>query len=93
MTWYQKIIAWIRRMAHLYEKDIKKFVNDMIDLAFKNLDKEIADKIDPAIRKKITNKVLADILIMGIDISTIKGKSEVGKLIMDSIDWFTKESE
>jgi hypothetical protein len=58
-----------------------------------NLDKARVEKIDPAIRKKIANKVLADILIMGIDITTVKGKSEVGKLVMDAIDWFTRGDE
>jgi hypothetical protein len=28
---------------------------------------------------------------MKIDITSDKGRSEVGKLIMDAIDWFTKE--
>jgi hypothetical protein len=51
------------------------------------------DKIDPAIRKKIANKLLADIIIMKIDITTEQGKSKVGHLVIDAIDWFTKEGE
>lgn len=93
MTVWQKFVAWLRRMFRLYEKEIKEFVDDMLDLAFQNLDEQRKDKIDPAIRKKIANQVLANIIIMGIDIGTIQGRSEVGKLIMDAIDWFTKEGE
>ncbi|MHA1805951.1 MAG: hypothetical protein ACTSX2_00080 [Candidatus Thorarchaeota archaeon] len=88
-----KIIRWFRRLFRLYEKEIKEFVDDMLDLAFQNLDDERLDKLNPEIRKKVRNKVLADILIMGIDIGTIKGKSESGKIIMDAIDWFIKEGE
>ena len=88
-----KIIRWFRRLFRLYEKEIKDFVDDMLDLAFQNLDDERLDKLNPEIRKKVRNKVLADILIMGIDIGTIKGKSESGKIIMDAIDWFIKEDE
>lgn len=93
MSILKKIWVWIRRMAHLYEKEIKQFVDEMLELAFLNLDKARMEKIDPAIRRKITNKILADILIMGIDIGTVKGKSEVGKLVMDAIDWYTKGDE
>jgi hypothetical protein len=89
--YWKKLISWIRRMINLYEKEIKEFVNEMLDLAFQNLNSEIVRKIDPAIRKKITNKVLADILIMKIDITTTQGKSKVCELVMDSITWFTKE--
>jgi hypothetical protein len=92
-NWFKRFVAWIRRIAHLYEKEIRKFVDEMLELAFLNLDKARVEKIDPAIRKKIANKVLADILIMGIDIGTVKGKSEVGKLVMDAIDWFTRGDE
>ena len=90
---FEKIVKWIRRMFKIYEKEIKVFVDDMLDLAFQNIDEVIQDKLTPEIRKKVRNKVLADILIMGIDIGTTKGKSEVGKLVMDAIDWFTKEGE
>ena len=93
MTTWQKIVAWLRKMFRLYEKEIVEFVNEMLDLAFQNLDEVRVSKIDPAIRKKIANKVLADIVIMRIDITTIQGKSEVGKLVMDAIGWFTKEGE
>lgn len=94
MDWkgiWKSIIGFVRRIFRMYEKEIKAFVNEMLDLAFLNLDEVRKDKIDPVIRKKITNKVLADILIMRIDVTTVKGKSEIGKLIMDAIDWFTKE--
>lgn len=89
--YWKRLISWIRRMINLYEKEIKEFVNEMLDLAFQNLDSKIVNKIDPAIRKRITNKVLADILIMKIDITTTQGKSKVCELVMDSITWFTKE--
>jgi len=90
---FEKIVKWLRRMFRLYEKEIIEFVDDMLDLAFQNVDIAIQDKLTPEIRKKVRNKVLADILIMGIDITSIKGKSESGKLIMDAIDWFIKEGE
>ena len=90
---FEKIVKWIRRMFRLYENEIKVFVDDMLDLAFQNLDKERADKLNPAIRRKVRNKVLADILIMGIEVGTIKGNSEVCKLVMDAINWFIKEGE
>ena len=93
MEWYKKLISWIRRMLHLYEKEIRQFVNEMLDLAYQNLDADVVHKITPAIRRKITNKILADIIIMKIDISTIQGKSEVCKLITDAISWFTKEDK
>lgn len=80
-------------MFRLYEKEIKEFVDDMLDLAFQNIDETIQNELTPEIRKQVRNKVLADILIMGIDITTIKGKSEAGKIILDSIDWFIKENE
>lgn len=89
----EKIIKWIRKLFRLYEKEIKEFVDEMLDLAFQNVDDEIKKKITPEIRKRVRNKVLADILIMGIDIATIKGKSEAGKIILDAIDWFIKEGE
>ena len=91
--YWNRFVAWVRRIAHLYEKEIKAFVNEMLDLAFLNLDEVRLNKINPAIRKKIANKVLADIIIMRIDITTTQGKSEVCKLVMDAISWFTKESE
>ena len=89
----EKIIKWIRRLFRLYEKEIKEFVNGILDLAYMNLDAVKVRSITPAIRKKIVNKVLADILVMGIDIETIKGKTEVSRLIVDAIDWFIKEGE
>jgi len=88
-----RFVAWVRRIAHLYEKEIKAFVNEMLDLAFANLDEVRREKINPAIRRKIANKVLVDIIIMKIDITTIQGKSKVCELVMDAISWFTKESE
>ena len=92
MTW-QRLVNWIRRVFRIYEKEIKTFVDDMLELAFLNIDTVKSEKITPAIKEKVRNKVLADILIMGIDIGTTKGKSEIGKLIIDSIDWFIKEGE
>lgn len=89
----EKIIKWIRRLFRIYEKEIKEFVDDMLDLAFQNVDEVISEKLTPEIRKKVRNKVLADILVMGIDTATIKGKSESGKIIIDAIDWFIKEGE
>jgi hypothetical protein len=90
---WQNIVKWIRRVFRIYEKEIKSFVDDMLDLAFENVDEVIKVKLTPEIRKKVRSKVLADILVMGIDIATIKGKSESGKIIMDAIDWFIKEGE
>lgn len=89
----EKIIKWIRRLFRLYEKEIKEFVDDMLDLAFQNVDEVIQNKLTPEIRDKVKNKVLADILVMGIDIGSVKGKSEAGKIILDAIDWFVKEGE
>jgi len=90
---FDKIIRWIRRLFRLYEKEIKEFVDEMLDLAFQNVDEAVKDKLTPEIRKKVRNKVLADILVMGIDIATIKGKSESGKIILDAINWFIKEGD
>lgn len=90
---WTRFVAWIRRMAHLYEKEIREFVNEMLELAFLNLDEVRLNKITPAIRKKIANKVLSDIIIMRIDITTAHGKSEICKLVMDAISWFTKGEE
>jgi len=90
---WMKLVIWIKKMITLHKKDIMKFINEMLDLAFQNLDKARMDKIDPLIRNKIANKVLSDIIIMKIDITSNQGRSEVGKLIMDAIDWFTKDSE
>ena len=88
---WNRVISWLRRMVNLYEKEIKEFVNDMMDHAFRSLDQARIDKINPAIRKKIANKVLTDIIIMKIDIETTQGKSKVCELVMDSINWFAKD--
>jgi hypothetical protein len=96
MDWkglWKRLVTWLRLQLKIHEKEIKAFVNEMIDKAFQNLDANIVRSITPAIRRKITNKILADILIMGIDIGTVKGKSEIAKLTIDAINWFTKESE
>ena len=90
---WQNIVKWIRRVFRIYEKEIVSFVDDMLDLAFENVDEVIKVKLTPEIRKKVRNKVLADILVMGIDIATIKGKSESGKIIMDAINWYAKEGK
>ena len=89
----EKIIKWLRRVFRLYEKEIQKFADDMLNLAFQNVDDAIKDKLTPEIKKKVRSKVLADILIMGIDTATIKGKSESGKIILDAINWFTTEKQ
>jgi len=90
---WQNIVKWIRRVFRIYEKEIESFVDDMLDLAFENVDEVIKVKLTPEIRKKVRNKVLADIIVMGIDIATIKGKSESGKIIMDAINWYAKEGK
>ena len=90
---WKRFVAWIRRMAHLYGDEIKETANDLLDLAFANLDEKRKEKLNPAIRKKIANKVLADILILGIDVTTAKGKAKVCEIIMDAIDWFAKDGE
>lgn len=87
------LVVWIKKMVTLHKKEILTFIDQMLDMAFQNLDKARMDKIDPAIRKKIANKLLADIIIMKIDITTEQGKSKVGHLVIDAIDWFTKEGE
>ena len=93
MDWkgmWKGLVAWVRQIFKLYEKEIKAFVNDMIDKAYQNLDAVIVRSITPSIRRKIKNKILADILIMKIDVASNKGKSEVARLTVDAINWFTK---
>jgi ribosomal protein L17 len=90
----KSVIGFVRRMFRFYEKEIRKFVEDMIDLAYQHLDAETVRNITPAIRKKIANKILADIIIMKIDITTVAGKSEVARLVNDALVWLSKtESE
>ena len=90
---WNRFVAWVRRMLHLYEKEIREFVNDILDLAYQNLDNRVIDKLTPAIRRKVTNKVIAEILINGIDIATIQGKSAVSAMVLNYIREFTKEGE
>ena len=91
-TW-TKIIRWLRKTFKRYEAEIQQFVDNMLDLAFQNLVDPRKEKLTDAVKKNIRAKVLADIMVMGIDISTTKGKSETGKIIMDAIDWFTKDAD
>ena len=90
---WNRFVAWVRRMLHLYEKEIREFVNDILDLAYQNLDNRVIGKLTPAIRRKVTNKVIAEILINGIDIATIQGKSAVSAMVLNYIREFTKEGE
>lgn len=90
---WTKIKAWVRRLFSLYDKEIKQFVDEMIELAFLNLDNERKEKLTPAIKKKVKNKVMADIIIYGTDIATTKGKSAVGQFLMDAIDRFTNDGD
>ena len=93
MTNFEKLVNWLRKIFRLYEKEIKQFADNMLELAIANLDEVKREKITPAIRKKIRNKVLADILVMGIDVAENKGKSATGRIIVDAIDWFISEGE
>lgn len=87
----ESFIGWLRRMFRIYEKEIKKFVIDIVELAFNNLDKQRLEKLNPIIRKKIQNEVLAQIIIQKIDTTTVQGKSAVSRLVLEQIDKFTKE--
>lgn len=93
MEWHKKLWAWIKILLKMYEKEIRVFVNDMLELAFKNLDEAKAKKLTPALRKKIANKVLADTILKRIDTSTIQGKSEVAKIVSNALDWATEKTE
>ena len=91
---WSKFVKWLRKILRRYEKEVRQFVDEMLEFAFANLDEARKERLTPAIKKKVRNKVLADILVMGVDIATTKGKSEVGKLILDATDWFIgKEAE
>lgn len=87
----KSVIGFVRRMFRLYEKEIRKFVEDMIDMAYQHLDSDVVRKITPAIRKNIANKILADIIIMKIDTTTVAGKSDVARLVNDALDWLAKD--
>ena len=96
MDWkglWKKFVTWVKIQLRAHEAEIRIFVNNMLDLAYQNLDNAIIQKLNPAIRKKVTNKVIAEILIRGIDIGTIKGKSEVSALVLNFINDLTKENE
>ena len=90
---WKSIEGFVRRMFRLYEKEIKLFVEDMIDKAYKNMEAVKVRSISPAIRRNVRNKILADIIIMKIDTTTNAGKSEVARLVLDAMNWATKESE
>lgn len=90
---WKNIVGFLRTVFRIYEKEIRAFVENMIEMAFQNLDAAKREKITPAIRKKIANKILADIIVMGIDTTTNAGKSEIARIVVDALSWAAKESE
>ena len=91
MKWYQKLWVWIKILLRMYEKEIRKLVNDLLDLAYQNLDAKIVRSITPQIRNKIKNQLIAEIIINKIDVTTTSGKSAVSAMVLSMINEVMKE--
>lgn len=87
-----RIEIWLRGLFRWYQEETQTFVDEMLRLAFDNVKEDVFEKLTPEVKAKVRRKVLADVHSMKLDLDTIKGKSESGKIIMDAIAWFVSEA-
>jgi len=91
MGWKTSIVKFIRWLLRTYKKEAKKFVEFIIDEAYRYIDREAIDKLEEGVRKQVKNEVVKQIIIQGIDIYTPKGKDAVENLVKSYINKFTQE--
>lgn len=91
MGWKTSIVKFIRWLLGTYKKEAKKFVEFIIDEAYRYIDREVIDKLEEGVRKQVKNEVVKQITIQGIDIYTPKGKDAVENLVKSYINKFTQE--
>lgn len=91
MGWKTKIVKFIRWLLRTYNREVKKFVEFIIDEAYKYIDREVFDKLEAGVRREVRNEVVKQVIIQGIDIYTPKGKDAVENLVKNYINKFTQE--
>jgi len=76
---FKKFVRWILRK---YKKEIKRYVNEWIDIKLIEMQKVVSEEV----RKRVRNEVVAKAIEENIDIYSSAGANTVKQIISESLD-------
>ena len=85
---WNRFVRWLRKTLKIYQREAKMLVDFVLEDVWAKHVKSKEIELTDLTKRKIKNKVLANIIIMGLDSASDEGKIAVRELMHDAIDEF-----